>query len=336
MQVVLTGIKPTGKAGALHIGNYVGAMKPAVAASKNPDVHSFYFLADYHAIGGDADSVARSTLEIAASWLAVGLDADKVVLYRQSDIPEITELTWILHCVTAKGLMNRAHAYKAAVAENEATPGRDPDQAIMMNLYSYPVLMAADILMFKAAKVPVGKDQKQHVEMARDIAQRFNHNFGETFALPDAVIGDSVATLPGLDGRKMSKSYGNVVPLFAGEKELRKLIMKIKTNSLEPGQPKDPSDSALYEIYRAFATEEEAAAVRGRYAEGIAWGEMKQLLFERINAEIAPARAEYERLMANPREIEELLKHGAEKARAVSRPFLAEIRERVGIRPLAR
>jgi tryptophanyl-tRNA synthetase len=335
MEVVLTGIKPTGKAGT-HIGNYVGAMKPAVAASRNANVHSYYFLADYHAIGGDADSVARSTLEIAASWLAVGLDPSRVVLYRQSDVPEILELTWILHSVTAKGLMNRAHAYKAAVDENEATPGRDPDQGIMMNLYSYPVLMAADILMFKTAKVPVGKDQKQHVEMARDIAQRFNHHFGETFVLPDAVIGETVATLPGLDGKKMSKSYGNVIPLFAGEKELRKLVMKIKTNSLEPGQPKDPNDSALYDIYRAFATDEEAAAVRARYAEGIGWGDMKQLLFERINTEIAPARAEYERLMANPREIEELLAAGAEKARAVSRPFLAEIRERVGIRPLAR
>ena len=206
----------------------------------------------------------------------------------------------------------------------------------MMNLYSYPILMAADILMFKASKVPVGKDQKQHVEMARDIAQRFNHHFGETFVLPDAVIGDNIATLPGLDGRKMSKSYGNVIPLFAGEKELRKLIMKIKTNSLEPGQPKDTGDSGLYEIYRAFASDEEAAAVRKRYAEGIGWGEMKQLLFERINAEIAPARAEYERLIANPREVEKLLQQGAEQARAVSRPFLAEIRDKVGIRALAR
>jgi tryptophanyl-tRNA synthetase len=336
MEVVLTGIKPTGQPGMLHIGNYVGAMKPAVAASRNPNVLSYYFLADYHAIGGDADAMARSTLEIAASWLAVGLDPNKVVLYRQSDVPEILELTWILHCVTAKGLMNRAHAYKAAVADNEATPGRDPDQAIMMNLYSYPMLMAADILMFKANKVPVGKDQKQHVEMARDIAQRFNHTFGQTFVLPDAVIGDNVATLPGLDGRKMSKSYGNVVPLFAGEKELRKLVMKIKTNSLEPGQPKDPSDSALYDIYRAFATEAEIAAVRKRYQDGIGWGEMKQLLFERINADIAPARAEYERLVSHPAEIEALLQGGADKARAVSRPFLAEIRDRVGIRALAR
>jgi len=334
MEIVLTGIKPTGKAGTLHIGNYVGAMKPAVLASKNPDVLSYFFLADYHAIGGDADGVASSTLDIAASWLAVGLDPDKVVLYRQSDIPEIPELTWILHSVTAKGLMNRAHAYKAAVAENEATPGRDPDQGVMMNLYSYPVLMAADILMFKAAKVPVGKDQKQHVEMARDIAQRFNHHFGETFVLPDAVIGDNIATLAGLDGRKMSKSYGNVIPLFAPEKELRKLVMRIKTNSLEPGQPKDPSDSLLYEVYRALATDAETAVIRRRYAEGIGWGDMKQLLFERINAELAPARAEYDRLIANAGEVEKLLLRGAEKARAVSRPFLAEIRARVGIRPV--
>lgn len=336
MEVVLTGIKPTGQPGTLHIGNYVGAMKPSVVASRNPNVHSYFFLADYHAIGGDADALNRSTLEIAASWLAVGLDPRKVMLYRQSDIPEIPELTWILHTMTAKGLMNRAHAYKAAVAENEATPGRDPDQAIMMTLYSYPILMAADILMFKANKVPVGRDQKQHVEMARDIAQRFNHHFGETFVLPEAVIGDAIATLPGLDGRKMSKSYGNVIPLFSGEKELRKLVMKIKTNSLEPGQPKDPADSALYEIYRAFATDEESAAVRNRYGEGIGWGDMKQLLFERINSEIAPARAEYERLVANPREVERVLREGAEAARAVSRPFLAEIRERVGIRPLSR
>jgi tryptophanyl-tRNA synthetase len=336
MEVVLTGIKPTGQPGMLHIGNYVGAMKPSVVASRNPSVHSYFFIADYHAIGGEAEKVARSTLEITASWLAVGLDPDKVMLYRQSDIPEIPELTWILHCATAKGLMNRAHAYKAAVAENEATPGRDPDQAVMMNLYSYPILMAADILMFKATKVPVGRDQKQHVEMARDIAQRFNHHFGETFVLPDAAIGDNIATLPGLDGRKMSKSYGNVIPVFAGEKELRKLVMKIKTNSLEPGQPKDPSDSALYEIYSAFATPDEAAAVAKRYAEGIAWGEMKQVLFERINQEIAPARAEYERLMANPREVESVLRQGAEKARAVSRPFLAEIRDKVGVRALAR
>jgi tryptophanyl-tRNA synthetase len=332
MNIVLTGIKPTG---TLHIGNYVGAIRPAIAASVRPGMQSYFFMADYHALGGDADLVARTTLEIAASWLALGLDPGKVVFYRQSDVPEILELTWILTSMTAKGLMNRAHAYKAATDANVAA-GADPDQAIMMNLYSYPILMAADILMFKATKVPVGRDQKQHVEMARDIAQRFNHHYGETFVLPDVEIRDEVATLVGLDGRKMSKSYGNVIPLFTDAKALRKLVMKIKTNSLEPGQPKDTQDSALYEIYRAFATAEETAAVRERYAAGIGWGDMKQLLFERIDAELAPARAEYERLLAAPREVERLLHEGAEKARAVSRPFLAEIRERVGIRPLAR
>jgi tryptophanyl-tRNA synthetase len=331
MNIVLTGIKPTG---TLHIGNYVGAIKPAIGASATPGAQSFFFLADYHAIGGDADAVARSTLEIAASWLALGLDPKKVMFYRQSDIPEIPELTWILMSVTAKGLMNRAHAYKASTEANAAA-GADPDQAVMMNLYTYPILMAADILMFKAAKVPVGRDQKQHVEMARDIAQRFNHRYGDTFVLPDATIRDEVAVLPGLDGRKMSKSYGNIIPLFENEKALRKLVMKIKTNSLEPGQPKDPEDSPLFAIYRAFAKPEETAAVRERYAAGIGWGEMKQLLFERINSELAPARAEYERLVGSPGEVEQLLLAGAERARALSRPFLEEIRERVGIRRLA-
>jgi tryptophanyl-tRNA synthetase len=335
METVLTGITTSGTP---HLGNYVGAIRPAIAASRRADVNSFLFLADYHSLvkGRDPDRVSQSTLEIAAVWLACGLDPDKVYLYRQSDIPDIMELAWILTCATAKGLMNRAHAYKAAIAENEAAGSKDPDKGITMGLFCYPILMAADILMFKANKVPVGKDQKQHVEMARDIAQRFNHHFGETFVLPGAVINEATAVLPGLDGRKMSKSYGNSIPLFASEADLRKLIMKIKTNSLEPGQPKDPSDSLLYDIYRAFASEAETTAVRARYAEGIGWGDMKQLLFERIDTEIAPARAEYERLLAAPGEVEALLQRGAEKARAVSRPFIAEIRERVGIRPLAR
>ena len=332
MDIVLTGIRTTGKP---HIGNYVGAIRPAIEASRRADAKTFIFLADYHSLG-DPELTAEATLEIAATWLALGLDPGKVVFYRQSDVREITELTWILTCVTAKGLMNRAHGYKAAVDANQAAGRSDLDHAIMMNLYCYPILMAADILMFKATKVPVGKDQKQHVEMARDIAQRFNHNFGETFVLPDPVIGDNVAVLPGLDGRKMSKSYNNTIPLFASSKALRKAVMKIKTNSLEPGVPKDTEDSALFAIYRAFATEAETAAVAQRYREGIAWGEMKEMLYERIDRELAPARAEYERLMAAPDEVERLLLEGAEKARAVSGPFLDEIRERVGVRPLRR
>jgi len=331
----LTGITTTGTP---HLGNYVGAIRPAIAASRNPGAESFYFLADYHALVkcDDPARVQQSTLEIAASWLACGLDPEKVYFYRQSDIPEIPELTWLLTCVTAKGLLNRAHAYKAATDENREK-NEDADAGINAGLYMYPVLMAADILIFQAHKVPVGRDQIQHIEMARDIGQRFNHIYGgDYFTLPEAAIEDNVATLPGLDGRKMSKSYGNVVPLFADSKALRKLVMKIKTNSLEPGQPKDTEDSALYAIYRAFATPDETAALRQRYAAGIGWGEMKQLLFERIDAELAPARAEYERLIASPQEVERHLLAGAEKARAVSKPFIAEIRDRVGIRRLVR
>jgi tryptophanyl-tRNA synthetase len=299
-------------------------------------VNSFLFLADYHSLvkGRDPDRVSQSTLEIAAVWLACGLDPDKVYLYRQSDIPDIMELAWILTCATAKGLMNRAHAYKAAIAENEAAGSKDPDKGITMGLFCYPILMAADILMFKANKVPVGKDQKQHVEMARDIAQRFNHHFGETFVLPGAVINEATAVLPGLDGRKMSKSYGNSIPLFASEADLRKLIMKIKTNSLEPGAPKDPGDSALFTIYAAFATSEETDAMRKRYAEGIGWGDMKQTLFAYINEHLRTMRDEYERLVRAPDHVEAVLRQGAEKTRAVSGPYLAEIRRRVGVRPL--
>jgi tryptophanyl-tRNA synthetase len=333
METVLTGITTTGTP---HIGNYVGAIRPAIAASRRANVKSFLFLADYHSLvkGHDPDQVSRSTLEIASVWLACGLDPDKVYLYRQSDIPDIMELAWILTCATAKGLMNRAHAYKAAVAENESAASKDPDKGITMGLFCYPILMAADILMFKANKVPVGKDQKQHVEMARDIAQRFNHHFGETFVLPDAVINEATAVLPGLDGRKMSKSYGNSIPLFASEADLRKLIMKIKTNSLEPGVPKDPSDSALFTIYAAFATQQETDAMRKRYAEGIGWGDMKQTLFEYINEHLRAMRDEYERLVRAPDHVEAVLRKGAEKTRAVSGPYLAEIRRRVGVRPL--
>jgi tryptophanyl-tRNA synthetase len=333
MDTVLTGITTTGTP---HIGNYVGAIRPAVESSRRGAVASFLFLADYHSLvkSTDADEMARSTLEIAASWLAVGLDPSKVVFYRQSDVPEIMELAWVLTCATAKGLMNRAHAYKAAIAENEARGSADPDKGITMGLFCYPILMSADILMFKANKVPVGRDQKQHVEMARDIAQRFNHHFGETFVLPEAVIEDRVAVLPGTDGRKMSKSYDNTIPLFLDEKKLRKAIMKIKTNSLEPGEPKDPAESTLFAIYEAFATAEQTAEIRDAYAAGIAWGEMKQRLFEYVNDHLAAARAEYGRLMSAPAEVEHVLREGAKKARAVSVPFLDEIRRKVGVRSL--
>jgi len=266
--------------------------------------------------------------------MALGLDTDHAVFYRQSDLPEIPELTWILTSMTAKGLMNRAHSYKAAVQSNIEEGGNDPDKGITMALYSYPILMAADILMFKATKVPVGRDQKQHVEMARDVAQRFNHHYGDIFVLPEPVIDDNTAVLAGLDGRKMSKSYNNTIPLFAPEKQLRKLIMKIKTNSLEPGEPKDPAGSTLFEIYKAFATAEETASVEQAYADGIAWGQMKQLLFEYINDHIKPAREEYDRLIADPGIVEAELQKGADRARELATPYLAEIRHAIGIRKL--
>jgi len=330
-EVVLTGITTTGTP---HLGNYVGAIAPAIASSRNPEVDSFFFLADYHSLikCTDPERVESSSLELAATWLALGLDTNHCTFYRQSDIPEILELTWILICVTAKGLMNRAHAYKAAVVANEQDGSGDPDRAVTMGLFCYPVLMAADILMFKANKVPVGKDQIQHLEMARDIAQRFNYLYGDHFVLPEPVIDEHTAVLSGLDGRKMSKSYNNTIPLFVPAKQLRKLIMKIKTNSLQPGQPKDPDTSTLFEIYQAFCTPGEVADMRRRYAEGIAWGTLKQELFEYLDAHIAPARQRYQELLAAPDYVEEVLSAGATKAREISAPFLEQLRDAVGIR----
>ena len=329
----LTGITTTGTP---HIGNYVGAIQPGITASKDLATRHFYFLADYHSLAKneDPDKIGQSTLEIAAAWLALGLDTEHAYFYRQSDIPEIPALTWILTSMAAKGLLNRAHSYKAAVQANLDGGNKDPDKGITMALYSYPILMAADILMFKPNKVPVGQDQKQHVEMARDMAQRFNHHYGETFVLPEAVIGENTAVLKGLDGRKMSKSYNNTIPLFADEKRLRKLIMKIKTNSLEPGEPKDTSDSTLYDIYRAFASPEETSGIEQKYADGIAWGEMKQTLFEHINEHMRPARDEYNRLIADPAAVEAELAKGAIRAREIAAPFMEQIRNAIGIRKL--
>ena len=331
-QRVLTGITTTGTP---HLGNYVGAIKPAIVASKADKIESFYFLADYHALVKceEPERVQHSTLQIAATWLALGLDTSRSVFYRQSDVPEIPELTWLLTCVTAKGLMNRAHAYKASVDANLKAE-EDPDYGITMGLYSYPVLMAADILMFNAHRVPVGKDQVQHLEMARDIAQRFNHRYGEHFVLPEAEVDEHVATLPGTDGRKMSKSYDNTIPLWLPEKKLRKAIMKIKTNSQEPGEPKDPDQAAVYSVYAAFASPAQREAMRKAFADGIAWGEVKQQLFELINAELEAPRERYEALINDPHKVERELMAGAERARELSRPLIAALREAVGIRRL--
>lgn len=332
---VLTGITTTGTP---HLGNYLGAIQPAIEASRNQDVEPFYFLADYHALikCTEPERVKESALEIAATWLALGLDTDNAVFYRQSDVPEIMELAWILTCVTAKGLMNRAHAYKAATAANVEGGEQDADKGVMMGLFSYPILMAADILMFNAQKVPVGKDQIQHIEMARDLAGRFNHIYGEHFVLPEAVIDDNNAVITGLDGRKMSKSYNNTIPLFLPEKKFRKMIMKIKTNSLEPGEPKDPETCSVFGLYKASASAEQTEAMRKLYAEGIAWGEAKQMLFEHLNEHLQEARQKYDELMKSPDFIEDKLIQGAEKARDLSAPFLRELREAVGISRLTR
>jgi tryptophanyl-tRNA synthetase len=330
---VLTGITTTGTP---HLGNYVGAIRPTVQASLNSATQGFYFLADYHALikCDDPARIQRSTLEIAASWIAAGLDPDRVMFYRQSDIPEIPELTWFLTCVTGKGVLNRAHAYKASVDKNNAA-GNDPDADVSAGLFMYPVLMGADILMFKAHKVPVGRDQIQHIEMARDMASSFNHLYGNHLVLPEAVIEESVALLPGLDGRKMSKSYDNTIPLFSSSAQLKKLISGILTDSRAPGEPKETEGSALFQIYQAFASVEETAALAKAYANGIAWGDAKQMLFERIDQEVAPMRAQYEELINNPAQVDAILLKGAAKARAIATPLIQELRHAVGLRALA-
>ncbi|KOX64636.1 tryptophan--tRNA ligase [Pseudomonas psychrophila] len=330
---ILTGITTTGTP---HLGNYAGAIRPAIVASRDPNADSFYFLADYHALikCDDPLRIQRSRQEIAATWLAAGLDVDRVTFYRQSDIPEIPELTWLLTCVAAKGLLNRAHAYKASVDKNLEN-GEDPDAGITMGLYSYPVLMAADILMFNANKVPVGRDQIQHVEMARDIGQRFNHLFGngkEFFAMPEALIEESVATLPGLDGRKMSKSYDNTIPLFSSAKDMKSAISRIVTDSRAPGEAKDPDNSHLFTLYQAFSTPEQAAELRSELLQGLGWGEAKERLFKLLDAELGESRERYHDLMSRPADMEDILLAGAQKARQTASPFLAQLREAVGLR----
>jgi tryptophanyl-tRNA synthetase len=329
---VLTGITTTGTP---HLGNYVGAIRPTVQASRNAATQGFYFLADYHALikCDDPARIQRSTLEIAASWIAAGLDPERVMFYRQSDIPEIPELTWFLTCVIGKGVLNRAHAYKASVDKNNAA-GKDPDADVTAGLFMYPVLMGADILMFKAHQVPVGRDQIQHIEMARDMASSFNHLYGEHLVLPEAVVEESVSLLPGLDGRKMSKSYDNTIPLFSSSAQMKKLISGILTDSRAPGEAKDTEGSALFQIYQAFASAEETSALAKAYADGIAWGDAKQLLFERIDREVAPMRAQYEALMANPGKLDDILLKGAAKARELASPLMKELRHAVGLRSL--
>jgi tryptophanyl-tRNA synthetase len=326
---ILTGITTTGTP---HIGNYIGAIKPALELAKNYD-ESFYFLADYHALIKNSKSteVADSVKNVALAWLASGLDVNKSFFYRQSDIPEILELSWILNCVTAKGLMNRSHAYKAATNLNH----NDEDKGITMGLFSYPILMAADILMFNATHVPVGADQTQHIEMTRDIAGRFNHLYKKTFTLPEAIIQSSKETVPGIDGQKMSKSYGNIIPLLSTEKQLKKSIAKIVTNSLEPGDPKDSSNCTVFGLYKYFASQTMIDELSDDYTNGISWGDAKNKLFEVVNSEITPIRESYEKLQEDKDFINDLLSDGSNKVRPIAKELLDSIRSSVGINKIS-
>ena len=322
---ILTGITTTGTP---HIGNFIGAIRPALEMSNDYD-ESFFFLADYHSIikNNNTNDIKESVKNIALAWLSCGLDPTKTIFYRQSDVPEILELTWILNCVTAKGLMNRAHAYKAAVSLNKD----DPDKGINMGLFSYPVLMAADILMFDSTHVPVGSDQNQHIEMTRDIATRFNHLYGPVLTVPESIIQDKEKVVLGLDGRKMSKSYGNVIPLLESEKTLKKSIMKIVTNSLEPGEPKDSKDCTVFDLYKNFATEEEVLALQSAYDEGISWGDAKEKLFLKINSQLEPIRNKHDELHQNKDYINDVLHDGAKKAKSHAIEKIAQIKEVIGI-----
>ena len=326
---ILTGITTTGTP---HIGNYLGAIKPALELAKDYD-ESFYFLADYHAIikNSKRDEVSNSVKHVALAWLSSGLDPNKSFFYRQSDVPEILELSWILNCVTAKGLMNRSHAYKAATSINTD----DEDKGITMGLFSYPVLMAADILMFNATHVPVGADQIQHIEMTRDIAGRFNHLYKKTFVLPEAIIQSSKETVPGLDGQKMSKSYGNIIPLLSTEKQLKKSISKIVTNSLEPGDPKDSSNCTVFALYKYFATKQMIDELKDDYKNGISWGDAKNKLFEVVNNTVRPIRESYETLLEDRDLINDLLSDGSNKVRPIAKELLDSIRSSVGINKIS-
>lgn len=331
---VLTGINTTG---TLHLGNYCGAIRPCIRASKREDVESFFFMADLHALikCQDPSRIELSRMQIAAAWLAAGLDPEKVTFYRQSDIIEIPLLNWMFNCVCPKGLMNRAHAYKAMLEAN-AAQSEDPDNGVSMGLFCYPILMAADILMFNANLVPVGRDQTQHLEMARDIATRFNNLYGvqkDFFVMPYEQIDDDVEILPGLDGRKMSKSYNNVIPLFeGGSKALEQAIGRVVTDSKLPGEPKDPDSTSLTKIFDAFATPEEREAFRAELRDGLGWGEAKKRLVSQIEAEIGPMREKYAYYTSHTDELEDILQAGAEKARKLSAPFMERLREAVGLR----
>jgi len=329
-RIVLTGVKPSGQP---HLGNYVGAIRPAIELSRQPNTETWLFIADYHSLTSipDPKLMRQMTYEVAATWVACGLNPETTVFYRQSDIPEIMELNWILSCFTPKGLMNRAHAYKARVQENEQNGKEDLDFGVNMGLYCYPILMSADILMFSADQVPVGEDQTQHLEIARDIAQKFNRQYGELLRVPQAVVQKSGKNVPGLDGRKMSKSYDNGIGLFEDAARLKKLIARIKTDSLPPEAPKSVEGSTIFDLYQCFATVEQVEALRSRYASGISWGAAKEELFQVVEASLSGPREKYRQLMASPETLDALLIDGAIRARSRAAPFMQKLRKAMGL-----
>lgn len=329
-KISLTGIKPTGMP---HLGNYVGAIRPAIKMANSGDYLGYYFIADYHSLTTIHDGKVLSDYiyEVAACWLACGLDPDKTVIYRQSDVPEVLELNWILSCFTAKGIMNRAHAYKALVQDNNENK-RDEDQGVNMGIYTYPILMAADILLCSPDIVPVGPDQLQHIEITRDIANAFNHHYGEILKLPEAMTREELQ-VEGLDGRKMSKSYGNHIPLFETEKKLKKLINKIKTDTSDPSVPKDPDDSLIFTLFKHFSDEQQQKDLAEWYRRGIGWGEAKAELFKVVNAELSEPREKYQELLNSHKEIDGMLESGRDKVKKQAQELLLKLKDAIGVLP---
>lgn len=328
-KICLTGIKATGMP---HLGNYIGAIKPAIEMANSGLYDSYYFIADYHSLVGvhDPKLMKKYIYEVAAAWLAMGLDPKKVTLYKQSDIPEILELHWITSCFTIKGLMNRAHAYKALMQENTEHE-RDIDHGVNIGLYTYPILMASDIMILNADVVPVGADQLQHIEIARDIATSFNNTYGNKLKLPKAIVAEGNKLLMGLDGRKMSKSYGNHIPLFSSDKELKKLINRITTDSSGPTEPKNPDESLIFDFYREFATPEQTAMLKAWYLRGIGWGEAKMELLSALNSTLQTPREIYADLMANTGKIDSILEEGAARVRPLAQAMIKDLKTTIGV-----
>lgn len=331
MKTILTGVKPTGE---VHLGNYIGAIRPALQLANNKANRSLFFVADYHALTTVHESKKLNDMvyDVAATWIAFGLDTSHTILYRQSDVPEIFELAWILSCFSPKGLMNRAHAYKAIVQQNQEKGETDLDSNVTAGIYTYPILMASDILSFDSDMVPVGEDQMQHIEIARDIAQKINHNYKKpVLKIPEGFVQKNTAVIPGLDGRKMSKSYDNTIPAFCDTNRLRKIVMKIKTDSLPPEAPKNPDDSLIFTLYQHFATAEQIENLRMRYKAGIGWGEAKVALYDVLEEHLKAPREVYNSLMADKSKLDSILDEGAQRARAIARDVLGRARSSVGI-----